>query len=64
MAREKQTKDGPVQQMNKMARNTPEHMRVYDKIRDMVLFGDLVPSQPVTILGLIDSVGAGMTHPS
>ena len=47
--------------MNKMARNTPEHMRVYDKIRDMVLFGDLVPSQPVTILGLIDSVGAGMT---
>ena len=47
--------------MNKMARNAPEHMRVYDKIRDMVLFGDLVPSQPVTILGLIDSVGAGMT---
>ncbi len=47
--------------MNKMVRNLPEHVRVYNKIRDMVLFGDLVPSQPVTILGLIDAVDAGMT---
>ncbi len=40
---------------------TPAHQRVYEELREMILFGDLAPGQPVTILGLIDRLGAGMT---
>lgn len=40
---------------------TPEHQLVYQRLREMILFGDLAPGQPVTILGLIDQLGAGMT---
>ena len=39
----------------------PEHQSIYVEIRNMILFGRLVPGQPVTIQGLIDEVGAGMT---
>lgn len=39
----------------------PEHEAIYLKIRDMILFGELAPGQAVTILGLRDSLGAGMT---
>lgn len=37
------------------------HQQVYSKLREMILFGELAPGQPVTILGLIESLGAGMT---
>ncbi len=47
--------------MNKIIAKIPEHLRVYEQIREMILFGTLVPGQPVTIQGLIDEVGAGMT---
>lgn len=39
----------------------PEHVRVYSQLRDMILFGELVPGQPITIQGLVDQIGAGMT---
>ena len=39
----------------------PAHELVYRRLRDMVLFGELVPGQPVTIQGLTETLGAGMT---
>lgn len=39
----------------------PAHEVVYRRLRDMVLFGDMLPGQPVTIQGLVDELGAGMT---
>lgn len=39
----------------------PAHEVVYRRLRDMVLFGELVPGQPVTIQGLTETLGAGMT---
>ncbi len=43
------------------ARNLPAHEQVYQTLKSQILFGDLVPGQPVTIQGLTDSLGAGMT---
>ena len=39
----------------------PAHQMVYEQLRVMILFGDLVPGQAVTIQGLTDELGAGMT---
>ena len=39
----------------------PAHERVYRRLRTMVLFGELEPGQAVTIQGLTDRMGAGMT---
>jgi DNA-binding GntR family transcriptional regulator len=39
----------------------PAHQQVYQQIREMILFGVLAPGEPITILGLIDRIGAGMT---
>jgi DNA-binding GntR family transcriptional regulator len=39
----------------------PAHELIYRQLRDQILFGDLAPGQPVTIQGLTDSLGAGMT---
>ncbi|WP_425044990.1 GntR family transcriptional regulator [Primorskyibacter sp. S87] len=39
----------------------PAHERVYENLRDLILFGELAPGQAVTIQGLTDSLGAGMT---
>lgn len=39
----------------------PAHQQVYGRLRAKVLFGDLAPGQPVTIKGLVDDLGAGMT---
>ena len=44
--------DGPPQ---------PAHERVYRRLRDMILFGDLAPGQPVTIQGLVARFGVSMT---
>lgn len=41
--------------------NVPEHEAIYKQIHDMILFGHLLPGQPVTIMGLAETVGAGMT---
>lgn len=39
----------------------PAHEQVYQMIRAQVLFGELAPGQPVTIQGLTDALGVGMT---
>ena len=39
----------------------PDHERAYRAMREMVLYGELAPGQPVTIQGLGDMVGLGMT---
>ncbi len=40
---------------------TPAHQHVYERLRAMILFGDLAPGQAVTIQGLTATLGAGMT---
>ncbi len=42
-------------------RKIPTHEVTYARLRDMVLFGVLQPGQPVTIQGLINDLGVGMT---
>lgn len=39
----------------------PAHELIYRQLRNQILFGDLAPGQAVTIQGLTDSLGAGMT---
>ncbi|MEZ5796484.1 MAG: GntR family transcriptional regulator [Paracoccaceae bacterium] len=39
----------------------PSHEVTYARLRDMILYGHLAPGQPVTIQGLIQDLGAGMT---
>lgn len=43
------------------ATGLPTHEVVYRRLRDQVLFGELEPGQPVTIQGLTESLGVGMT---
>lgn len=39
----------------------PAHEQVYRNLREAVLFGTLAPGEPVTIQGLVERLGAGMT---
>ncbi|UWQ32916.1 GntR family transcriptional regulator [Leisingera sp. M527] len=39
----------------------PAHEIVYHTLRSQILFGELVPGQAVTIQGLVETLGAGMT---
>lgn len=39
----------------------PAHETAYRTLRHKILFGELAPGQPVTILGLTEQLGAGMT---
>lgn len=39
----------------------PAHELVYQNLRERILFGEMAPGQPVTIQGLVASLGAGMT---
>ena len=43
------------------AAKLPAHETVYQKLRAQILFGELAPGQAVTIQGLTESLGAGMT---
>jgi DNA-binding GntR family transcriptional regulator len=43
------------------ATKMPAHQVVYEKLRLMILFGDLAPGQAVTIQGLTDTLAVGMT---
>ena len=47
--------------MNSLDVKLPEHQAIYLEIRNRILFGNLLPGQPVTIQGLADAIGAGMT---
>ena len=40
---------------------TPEHQAIYERLRDMILFGEVEPGEPLTIMGLRDRLNAGMT---
>ncbi|MDQ2065066.1 GntR family transcriptional regulator [Xinfangfangia sp. CPCC 101601] len=42
-------------------RKVPTHELTYARLRDMILYGQLAPGQPVTIQGLIQDLDAGMT---
>jgi DNA-binding GntR family transcriptional regulator len=44
-----------------LAPRLPAHETIYRELRALVLFGDLAPGQAVTIQGLCDRLGAGMT---
>lgn len=48
-------------QSGENAPRVPAHQQVYAQLRDAVLFGELAPGQAVTIQGLIERTGAGMT---
>ena len=50
-----------MQQAVREGANPPAHQIVYERIREMILFGDLAPGQPVTIQGLTEAVASGMT---
>jgi len=43
------------------APNPPTHERVFRQLRDMVLFGELAPGQPVTLHGLVGTLGVSTT---
>lgn len=47
--------------MNKPAQNLPTHELVYRQIREMILFGEFTPGQPVTIHGMVQELSVGMT---
>ncbi len=47
--------------MSEQAVKLPDHQKVYRKLREMILFGELAPGQPVTIQGLVSELGVGMT---
>ena len=40
---------------------TPAHEVVYRQLREHILFGELAPGEAVTIQGLVQTLGAGMT---
>ncbi|WP_306151356.1 GntR family transcriptional regulator [Roseovarius sp. MMSF_3281] len=42
-------------------RRLPAHEVIYRQLRGMILFGEFAPGQAVTIQGLTDRLGAGMT---
>jgi DNA-binding GntR family transcriptional regulator len=46
---------------NNISAGLPAHETVYRALRERILFGELTPGQAVTIQGLIDQLGAGMT---
>lgn len=39
----------------------PEHQAVYETLRDKILLGGFAPGQPMTIQGLAEDLGVGMT---
>lgn len=47
--------------MNVLISKRPEHETIYLQVKEMILFGEVVPGQPVTIHGLADSIGTGVT---
>lgn len=51
----------PALKVRKPAAAAPVHEQVYQKLRAQILFGEMAPGQAVTIQGLTDSLGAGMT---
>jgi DNA-binding GntR family transcriptional regulator len=47
--------------MNQFVPKRPEHETIYRSIKEMILFGEVAPGQPVTIHGLADVLNTGVT---
>ena len=47
--------------MNRLVTKKPEHETIYLQVKEMILFGEFVPGQPLTIHGLAESIGTGVT---
>ena len=47
--------------MQGKAAKLPDHEKVYRRLREMILYGELTPGQAVTIQGLVETLGVGMT---
>ncbi|WP_372570315.1 GntR family transcriptional regulator [Ruegeria jejuensis] len=47
--------------MNRLVGKRPEHEAIYIQVKELILFGEVVPGQPLTIHGLADMIGAGIT---
>jgi len=47
--------------MNRIVAKKPEHETIYLRVKEMILFGEVVPGQPVTIHGLSETIGTGIT---
>ncbi|MCL6285818.1 GntR family transcriptional regulator [Ruegeria sp. 2012CJ41-6] len=47
--------------MNRLVAKRPEHEAIYVQVKELILFGEVVPGQPLTIHGLADMIGAGIT---
>lgn len=47
--------------MNRMVAKKPEHETIYRQVKEMILFGEFVPGQSLTIHGLADQIGTGVT---
>jgi len=47
--------------MNQLVAKKPEHETIYQHVKEMILFGEVVPGQPVTIHGLAETIGTGIT---
>ena len=47
--------------MNRMVAKKPEHETIYGQVKEMILFGEFVPGQPLTIHGLAEQIGTGIT---
>ncbi len=47
--------------MNQLVGKKPEHETIYLQVKEMILFGEFVPGQPLTIHGLAESIGTGIT---
>ena len=47
--------------MNRMISKKPEHETIYRRVKDMILFGEVVPGQSLTIHGLAEMIETGIT---
>lgn len=51
----------PADTLAETATRPPAHEQVYRQLRQQILFGEMAPGQAVTIQGLAQTLGAGMT---
>ncbi|MDP5085705.1 MAG: GntR family transcriptional regulator [Yoonia sp.] len=47
--------------MNELVTKKPEHETIYLQVKEMILFGEFIPGQPLTIHGLAETIGTGVT---
>lgn len=47
--------------MSRLTGRRPVHETYYNRIREMILFGEVLPGQALTIHGLAEAIGSGVT---